>query len=164
MRTPEEILAQCQLSESFFRFDVDALTEFLTFDQARPLFKDEALRTGWKSEPITREAVLAKMRDYMEFAWDKVENHRGLSASRSIEKMEAWIWLLGDDDAARLVAATYYTNYGAPKLACICERYGFPIPDDEGIRRMIRSQPCGLTGRDCGCSDLLEEESDEAES
>jgi len=65
------------------------------------------------------------------FGWGKVRNHRGLSADRTILKMKAWLWLLGDDELEAF-AADYanYPQYGAPILKAICEKYDFPIPED----------------------------------
>ena len=33
----------------------------------------------------------------MTFAWDKANNERNLSAGRSINHFEVWLWLLGDE-------------------------------------------------------------------
>ncbi len=91
---------------------------------------------------MTRDAVLAGMREYMPFAWGKVEDHRGISAERSVTKMEAWIWLLKDDEVLERVKAASYTQYGAPKLKVVCEQYHFPIPDSEAVRRMASGEQC----------------------
>jgi len=78
----------------------------------------------------------------MEFAWGKIEDHRGISANRSIEKMEAWLWLLDDEETLAALEEAPYKNYGAPKLKVICDKYGFPVPQDETIQNMIASRPC----------------------
>ena len=143
MRTPEEIVAKCQDKDDWLGFTAQALAPFLAFEQAKPLLKEDASPDNWCApKPLTREAVLADMREYMTFAWDKAWNHRGISAGRSVTKMEAWIWLLGDDAVLKGVESTSYENYGAPKLALICQTYGFPVPDEEGIRNMIAGKPC----------------------
>jgi hypothetical protein len=81
----------------------------------------------------------------MAFAWGKARDHRGISASRSVEKMRTWVWLLDDPEIT-----ANYQNYGAPILRAICERYGFPIPDGDDMRRMSEGEPC-RDGCDEGC-------------
>ena len=97
-----------------------------------------------------RDAVLANMREYMDFAWGKVEDHRGISASRSVEKFGAWIWALGDEETLRKFEATNYAPYGAPQLAFVCATYGFPIPGSSELARMIDGEPC-IPGCQDGC-------------
>ena len=150
MRTANEIVDRCLAKGDIFGFSAEALAEFLTFEEAKPLLKDTATPDKWECEPRTREAVIRKMADYMNFAWGKVEGHRGISASRSVDKMRAWVWLLGDDDALREIERAEYAQYGAPKLAVVCHRYGFPIPADEWATRMIAGEPCGAY-EGCGC-------------
>lgn len=150
MRTADEIVAKIDKKQNeLLGFWPEVLIEFLTFDDAKPFLKPEATADEWSTPTVqSREIIIEKMRDYMEFAWGKVENHRGISASRSVEKMEAWIWLLGDDLD---LDAIDYAQYGAPKLAAVCERYGFPIPDGAEIKNMINGRPCEPgCGQGCG--------------
>jgi hypothetical protein len=90
------------------------------------------------------------MAAYMSFAWSKVEDHRAISASRSIDKLGAYVWLMGDDNVLSEMEAAGYAQYGAPKLACVCLAYGLPIPQDEEVQRMIRGETC-RPGCDAGC-------------
>jgi hypothetical protein len=154
MRTADEIIDRMKASTSCLGFDREVMLPYLTFAQARPFLKADASEADWPAdwgqpEKLTREATLAEMADYMSFAWDKAQNHRGISAGRSIEKMETWLWLLGDDATLAEVEAAGYAQYGAPKLKVICDRYGFTVPDDEDLARMIVGDPCGQC--DCGC-------------
>lgn len=142
MRTAAEIVQRIKESKSFFGFEQEALIPYLTFEQARPFLKSEAKSEEWKPFPLTEESVRAEMAAYMLFAWEKALDHRGLSAGRSVEKLSAWIWLLGDDVCLSLVEAAEHTNYGAPKLQVICDAFGLPMPDDEAARRMARGLPC----------------------
>jgi hypothetical protein len=92
------------------------------------------------------------MRDYMEFAWGKADDHRGLSAMRSVEKFKAWVWLLGNDKLVEFCEDDdHYAYYGAPVLQRICQEYSFPIPDDAGIQRMMKGLPC-KDGCTSGCN------------
>lgn len=143
MRTVEDIVKRCQNQEDVLGFRTGALVEFLTFEQAKDLRSEEATSEEWgEAKPLTRESVIDAMRSYMQFAWGKIEDHRGLSAERSIMKMEAWIWLLGDDEFLDAVKNAAYAQYGAPKLALICQRYDLPIPQSTEIQNMIAGQPC----------------------
>ncbi len=149
MRTQDEIVEHIRANEGLLDFTASALVPYLDFEHAKPWLKEDVTADQWKPTPLDRETVLAEMREYMEFAWGKVEDHRGISASRSVDKMGAWVWLLGDDEVLADFKATGYPNYGAPKLAVVCRAYGFPIPDDEGVQRMIQGDDCGIG--DCGC-------------
>ena len=72
----------------------------------------------------------------MEFAWDKANNCRGISASRSIDHYSVWIWLLGDED--KLSDIRDYEYYGKPQLVEICELYGWDHSKwDDGVRTNV---------------------------
>ena len=143
MKTDQEILARMKASPSFLGFEAEALLEFLSYAAAKEMFGEKAPpEAEWAEKPPTRENVLAQMKDYMAFAWGKAEDHRGISASRSVEKFEAWLWLLEDDQLAKDFDAASYQNYGCPKLKLLCERLGFPMPDSEGMLRMSRGEAC----------------------
>lgn len=143
MRSTEEIKKRIQKPESFLGFDADVLIEYLSFEEAAPLLKEEfveKVREGkekWTHTERTRESILSDMKKYMEFAWEKCLGHRGLSAGRSVDKFSAWVWLLGDEEIQ-----ADYAPYGAPILAEICGRYGFPVPDEDDARRMAKGLPC----------------------
>ena len=97
----------------------------------------------WTPRSMTNDGLVAEMREYMMFAWKRVREHDGMSGTRSVEKMGAWLWLLGDDEAWRYTdAACHYRPYGAPVLAYICARYGFPIPEGDDLTRMAAGLPC----------------------
>ena len=64
------------------------------------------------------------MQKYMDFAWDKANSRRGLSAGRSLSHMSAWLWLMGESTAADEIMDNHY-NYGKPWLRAICEAFGW---------------------------------------
>jgi len=68
------------------------------------------------------EALEVAIRGYMEFAWDKANNRRGISAMRSLAHMSAWLWIDGKDELA--LSINEYNYYGKPQLVEICEVYG----------------------------------------
>lgn len=145
MRTLEEVVARAnELEDDFFGFRMSILVDYLPFDLARPFLVDDATAEEWGDvPPLIREHVIGEMRSYMEFAWGKVEDHRGLSAGRSVQKMESWLWLLGDDALMRFAAdGDNYAMYGAPVLKRICEAYGFSISDSSALANMAQGKPC----------------------
>jgi hypothetical protein len=85
--------------------------------------KAEYEKHDWP-KPQDREIIIEDMKEYYGFALEKATDHRGLSAGRSIEKMEAWVWLL-DDGNYEKIHWSWYTNYGAPILKEIGDIYGF---------------------------------------
>jgi hypothetical protein len=122
MKTQDEIVTEVgnTINTDLFGFRIGNLLQFLSFEKARKFLKDEATEEQWKEHPLTREAVIAEIRDYMPFAWQKANSCRGLSAMRSISHMQAWLWLLGADQAAETIED--YSCYGKPQLRSICEK------------------------------------------
>src|SRR5579859_7051421 len=98
MKTEDEILAYYQQCDDMLGFVGEAILPFLSPEKVSPLLKEDADLSDWQQKPLTRESVIATMREYMTFAWEKVMDHRGISAMRSVEKMTAWLWLLGDEE------------------------------------------------------------------
>lgn len=155
MQTVEALIERVKKPSSFLGFDADALYTFVPMPEVLELLTDEGKARYESGEakptPLTRENVIEAMREYMErIGWEKVEDHRGISAGRTVEKMEAWIWLLDDRDTLKAVEDAPYENYGAPKLAVVCKAYGFPIPEDQDIQRMIRGERCSAGCTGCG--------------
>ena len=153
MRTQDEIVKRLRDHGDPFGFGLQVLLPHLDFDHAREFLKNGATRADWESPrqngdgveeryPLAESAALRDFRAYAAFAWGKAQDHRGLSAMRSVEKLTAWTWLLGRDDVLDRVQQTDYALYGCPVLRVLCEAFDFPIPDDEGARRMMRGEPC----------------------
>lgn len=151
MRTIAEMQEKIrETKDTLLDFTSSSLLEFMDYDSAKE-FLSEGASEGWPApEPLTREAVIARMKKYMVFAWGKVENHRGISASRSVDRFGAWIWMLEDEDIFNQYQGTPYQQYGAPKLMFVCESYGFDIPGSNEIRNMTKGRPC-RKGCDEGC-------------
>ncbi len=155
MKTQEEIVAKFEEHRGkFLDFTPEVLLHYLDFSHAQAYLKPEATEEEWdKSKTaLTRESVIEEMRQYMNsYGWDKAESHRGISAGRTIQKMQAWLWLLEDVDLYVFASDDKnYPQYGAPILKAICEKYRFIIPQEESIQRMMRGEPCG-DDPDCGC-------------
>lgn len=148
MRTQDEIVARIREKRSMFSFDAEVLVHSLDFDHAKEFLREERIRPERANEewnttyPLSEEAVMKEFADYAQFAWGKAQDHRGLSANRSVDKLEAWTWLLGRDDVLAASEAAPYPSYGCPKLKIICEAFGFPVPTDTETVRMMNGDPC----------------------
>jgi len=66
--------------------------------------------------------VRDQMVDYMEFAWEKANDERGMSAYRSMAHYTSWLWLDGDEYLWKTLEG--YTDYGRPQLIEICKYLG----------------------------------------
>jgi hypothetical protein len=68
----------------------------------------------------------------MDFAWEKANNCRGLSAMRTMTHYKAWLWLLGQDGFDDL---ENYSHYGKDNLVRICKFFDLdPKKWDDGRR------------------------------
>ena len=151
MRTFDDIAHYLARHNDLFGHAAEVLVSYLPAERAKAFCEEGTDLSDWKQSPLTREQILGEMKGYMEFAWGKVEDHRGISANRSIDKMKAWLWLLEDDDTwAFANSDEHYAQYGAPILKKICEQYQFPIPKGDAIANMAKGRPC-TPDCDMGC-------------
>jgi len=119
--TKKQIVEKAVASDSYFGFDKEVFVTYLTFNQAKPLLKPEVTSEKWgKVRSLSR--VEEDMKSYMIFAISKAADHRGISAHRSIEKMQAYTAILEVDDQ---IDWERYRNYGAPILRQICDAMGW---------------------------------------
>lgn len=126
--TQEKILQKIKEHENdMFGFISSGLVDFLTFENAKPYLHEKYIKKvekgkeKWKPKPATKKQALKEIKDYMDFAWDKANNCRGLSAGRSLEHMRAWLFIAGDEELSDKIAE--HTHYGKPQLRAICEKY-----------------------------------------
>lgn len=87
----------------------------------------------FKPLELNEETIINEMKEYFPFAVDKAICERGISASRSVEHYEEWIWLLGDDKFLEEIRETEYAWYGKPILLKIAKKYGFDYSELELI-------------------------------
>ena len=124
MKTTEHILNRISELEGsdFLGFERGDLIDFLPFEEAKPFLKEGVTADQWEQnvkDPID------EIKEYMDFAWGKANSNRGISASRSLSHMRAWLWLAGKDDfLAKIGDLQEYTHYGKPHLRAICEHLG----------------------------------------
>lgn len=137
MRTQDEIVKRIEerKTDDIFGFEWTEYILWLDFEHGKPYLKDEAKKEDW-DYPI-KETGLNKIRNYMEFAWGKANNCRGISASRSISHMIAWLWI-DDNPIWEEVEKMYKNNYcyyGKDILVFICEKLDIDYKHlDDGIR------------------------------
>jgi hypothetical protein len=147
-RTDAEVAARVKkLGEGdLLGFERSDLISFLSFDAAQEFLKDGITREEFENgrpTKATREAAIAEIADYIDFAVEKATNHRGISANRSISHFRAYVWIAGDEDFAR-IDWNKYAQYGAPILSQIIELYDLrdEVATTEGFRRMAQGLPC----------------------
>ncbi len=125
-------------------FETGDLIMYLDYDNVqqfmKPKFATDVPREEWendRTDPSAHEEILAAMKNYMEFAWGKAENCRGISASRSISHFKAWLWILEDDETLAFAEDEgNYASYGVPILTRICEKYQIKIPGGPVLKAM----------------------------
>lgn len=129
MRTQDEIVARYheRREHDLLGFEVHEYLLALDWEHVRPLLKDGAQES---SQPFkTDDDVRARMADYIDFAYRKCFDRRGISACRSIMHYEAWIWLIGDDELLAKIDAKCERDgsddYGESVLDLIAEHYGY---------------------------------------
>jgi hypothetical protein len=144
-RTQEEILKRIADIEKddLFGFQTGDLIKFLTFENAKPHLVDGANKDDWVQ--VTDPVKCIK--DYMEFAWDKANNCRGLSAGRSVEHMKAWLWLDGKDELVEKMDSLY-RYYGKPCLHAVCVEYGIDWEKLDDNRWVNNEDEDGLTAKE----------------
>ncbi|GEM_PF-5993673 len=138
-KTSEEIEAKIKGVSDLFAFGPSVWVDYLPWDKAKPLLSKEkpnSFLAEVHEEKIAtqitdvREAVQDFL-DYLVFGWSKALNERGISASRTINKIAAWMWILGREDLEELVSRDgLYNPYGMPALIAVSEQLGIEVPQD----------------------------------
>lgn len=116
------------------------------------VYDPKELKEGVEPDDLSKakEECEKALREYMEFAFDKAINHRGLSANRSVLHFENWLWLMERDDLLPFVEDdNNYRSYGVPILKYVARAFDIPIPEE--IANWKNGEPCSP---DCegGCS------------
>lgn len=110
-----------------FGFKSEVACLFLPFKKVKQFLRDDYVAEIENGEvefhQITdvMEAVQDFL-DYMVFAWMKADEGRGISASRSIDKLSAWMMILSRPDIAKILQDdSLFNPYGKPALRKACE-------------------------------------------
>jgi len=154
MRTASEIVARIEeiKNRDMFGFSISGLIEQLPYANAKPYLKDGVTESEWNSDREGVKSPIAQIAEYMPFAISKAEDHRGLSAGRSVDRMSSWVWLMGDEKYNE-IDWDNYQNYGAPILRQICEMVGIDwraIAHGKDFENMSLGKPC-IPSCDEGC-------------
>jgi hypothetical protein len=121
--------------EDFFGFSSEVLIDYAGFEQVKDQLKEDAVKkyeSGEKTWSVIGDikTCAQDFLDYMNFAWGKAEDQRGISASRSVCKLGEWLWLMGRGDLHdEIHRDDLYNPYGAPALISICEKMGITVPE-----------------------------------
>lgn len=130
IRNQQEIMDRFNSEESkdLFGTQMTDLLGFMDYENVKPHLIKEFIEKVEKGEEVWTPKTDAKKEilNYLDFAYEKAENQRGLSAGRSMLHFKTWIWL--DDDKFYneiLPLIDNYTNYGIPALDKIAAHYGY---------------------------------------
>jgi hypothetical protein len=133
-RTQKEILKRICDSDGFFGFSKEIYFQYLTKANLVKFTKSESRNSDLEAQdPVVTNIYKATqdLLDYIVFAWSKALDQRGISATRSIEKIGCYLWLLGRDDLFELIHQDdLYTPYGAPALIAVCDSLGIEVPQE----------------------------------
>jgi hypothetical protein len=152
-RTQDEILARARAvraeGEDVFGFRVEVLVDALDFDHAREFLAPQATKQQWRQETDHE----AHARWYLTFAIGKILDHRSNSATRSVDKLGEFAWLLGRDDVLAAMDRAEYPMYGAPIAKAFADGFGWPFfdavtdPHDvQALARMAQGDECDPDG------------------
>lgn len=149
-RTQAEILERFTQAEQadMFGWRAEVLVQGMTVETLVAAGFDEPARGVWHARSAAE--LEADARQYLEFAIGKIEDHRGLSAERSVMKLREHAWLMGRDDAIKAMDAAAYAQYGAPQVKAFATLLGWDWPDDAELNRMADGDPC-TPGCGSGC-------------
>jgi len=132
MKTQNEILIKIRgliyERNLFTDTQVNDLVCHLEYEHAKEFIKDSCTKESWTADKAiyTKKNLMKEIECYMNFAWSKANDRRGLSAERSLQHMFAWTFLLDDGFYEKLFISYVegYEFYGKPQLVLICENYG----------------------------------------
>lgn len=157
MRRDEEILDRLMVEKNNdpLGMSIGDLIARLSFDIAssKDFVAEGVSEEEWNKSMCSRKPddVRKELIGYLDFAWDKAVDHRGISAGRSIGHIRNWLWLMGDEEALSFVEDNCnYPQYGVPVLKYISERFGYDWPKNKYTERMAKGEQCGMS-KGCGC-------------
>lgn len=156
MRTQDEIVERVNQIQAdnadLLGFRCVVLICALDYEHAKAFVKSDVTKESWEQDEdaplhLTEEQIRKEGLDYLQFAFGKASDHRGISAGRSVEKMTEFAWLLGLDDIVTAMEKAEYQNYGVPKLKVFADALDIELPSED-LKRMAEGLPC-----EPGCPD-----------
>ena len=124
LRTIEEILLKLEevigSNEDFFGVQKNSLIEALEYEDAKEFLKEGVTKESWDEGRVkyNLKELMQRMKEYLDFAFDKAENGRGLSAGRSLDHYRIWFWLITEPEM-EMHTQDEYGDYGKSILTDI---------------------------------------------
>ena len=159
-RTQADIVARIahlRLEDTdLFGFREEVLLAALDYAHARQFLPGDVCASDWHQQ--TDHEAYAQA--YLEFAIGKILDHRGNSASRSVDKLAELAWLACRDDVVAAMESADYPRYGAPKVKAFADGFGWAFADAvddpdarQALARMAGGDECDPRGCEWGCAD-----------
>jgi hypothetical protein len=145
-RSKGEILEAIKNYKGFFC--LSDLVLRLDYEDAKSFLKMGVTAEDWEKQEEPIEEVIV---NYLPFALGKARDHRGISAGRSVEHFENWLWLLGDDALLSNFLGTDYAMYGCPQLRVVIEKFDpdNPVLNEQWFINMSSGLPCEPDCEEC---------------
>jgi hypothetical protein len=156
MRTVEQILERIKDVDRGFTDLTGAertrLVCYLPYSTAGPYLNDGTTEKDWDVSPLDEDYIRSQVVEYLPFAFDKAEGHRGISTVRSLSHLRALFWLLGDDGVvAAIDSPEMYPQYGVPVLMLAAGRVDYDVSSlSEAVKNMGQGLIC-TQGCEEGC-------------
>jgi hypothetical protein len=134
MKTQLEIVARLRerRERDMLGFETSEYLRGLTKETLSQLDEFDPAKVGdWTPDYQTDEDVLGVAKDYVEFAYSKINGRRGISAERTVMHYVAWLWLVDSpiyDEMFRMYSENYHA-YGREILNFIVDHYKWPKPE-----------------------------------
>lgn len=114
-KTTEQIVARISEigKDDWMGTQQSDLIDYLPYEFALKHLNEGVTKEQWDSQE--KVPPLQAVFNYLEFAWGKANNQRGLSAGRSLDHMKAWLWLAGYEGLL-LDHFSSYNAYGKKQL------------------------------------------------
>lgn len=130
MREQKEILARIEAMNDPLGWSKELLYGYLDYEHIKPFLKEGLGEDDWDQQTDPKADLI----DYLDFAWDKALNERGISANRSVDKIQQWLWLMEDHVLLSAFLEAPYPMYGKPQLQVVTEALA-PEKLPQGIER-----------------------------
>ena len=128
MKNQKEIKERFNSVDDMFGTQQADLVNYMTFETAKEFLKVdyvkkvEKRKEKWDYETDPKKEIL----DYLDFAYEKAEDRRGLSAGRSMLHFKTWVWLDDDKFYNEIIREIEdYYDYGIPVLDKISKHYKY---------------------------------------
>jgi len=91
--------------------------------KAEPQFRSDVNEPAWEQESRIESVVLSELSVKIACAWSAANRGNGPELRVWLSYLRAYLWLLGEGDAADGIEDV--THFGKPALRAICEHYGW---------------------------------------